>query len=170
MFGRLCYQKSFDRLLDALNMLNKENLTSKLHIDIIGGGEDYLNLKSKIEEYNLKECVTLLGKKDNPYAYMKKYDSVLLTSRAEAYCLVMVEALILKKPVLTTKVASAYEILCNEKYGIITENSTDGIYNMLKDVILNKDIIQEKSQNLLQYDYSVKNATIIKQVQDLLEV
>ena len=41
---------------------------------------------------------------------------------------------------------------------------------MLKDVILNKDIIQEKSQNLLQYDYSAKNATIIKQVQDLLEV
>ena len=170
MFGRLCYQKSFDRLLDALNMLKKENLTSKLHIDIIGGGEDYSNLKSKIEEYDLKDTVTLLGKKDNPYAYMKKYDSVLLTSRAEAYCLVMVEALILKKPVLTTKVASAYEILCNEKYGIITENSTDGIYNMLKEAILNKDIIQEKSQNLLQYDYSAKNATIIKQVQDLLEV
>lgn len=168
--GRLCYQKAFDRLLDALNMLNKEKLTSKLHIDIIGDGEDKTYLTNKIEEYNLENVISLLGKKDNPYAYMKKYDSVLLTSRAEAYCLVMVEALILKKPVLTTNVASAYEILSDEKYGVITENSLDGIYNMLKNVILNKDIIHEKTQSLLQYDYSVKNTTIIKQVQDLLEV
>ena len=48
--------------------------------------------------------------------------------------------------------------------------SEEMIRDALKEAILNKDIIQEKSQNLLQYDYSAKNLTILKQVQDLLEV
>lgn len=169
--GRLCYQKSFDRLLDALNILKQENdLLENIHIDIIGDGEDKASLELKIKEFELENYVRLLGKKNNPYAYMKHYDAILLTSRAEAYCLVMVEALILKKPVITTEVASSHEILCDGKYGLITDNCADGIYKILKEVIQNKTILEEKKQNLLSYDYSEKNASIIKQVEALLEV
>ena len=56
MFGRLCYQKSFDRLLDALNMLKK--------LDLIDKKDKYPNELSGGQKQRVAIARTLLMKPD----------------------------------------------------------------------------------------------------------
>lgn len=159
--GRLSYEKGYDRLIEAVNRLKNENLAKNICINIIGDGQYRDKLESKIKEYQLENTVVLLGKKINPYSFMKNYDLSIICSRYEAYCLVMIESLILKIPLMTTKVASVEQILNNEEYGFVVENSEDGIYCGLKKILENKNIISKYKENLKKYSYNEMNERIM---------
>lgn len=82
--GRVMEQKGYDFGLKALNILNKKGI--KFHWYIIGARVDgeYLELIDRmIEEYGLKEKVTFLGLKTNPYPYVKNCDVFFQPSRYE---------------------------------------------------------------------------------------
>ena len=57
-----------------------------------------------------------------------------MPSRYEPFGLVILEAMVLSVPVLSTEVASINEIM-DKKYGMIVENSEDGLYNGIKNII-----------------------------------
>ena len=84
-----------------------------------------------INELNVNDIVYLLGKKVNPYPYIKNSSALIRSSAYEGYGIVIDEARILNIPVISTDVADAKEIM-NEGYGILCENSDDGVYNGMK--------------------------------------
>jgi len=170
--GRLSYEKGFDRVLNALNRLKDgyKDLEQRLRINIIGDGEERSNLESMKENYELNNVISFIGRDNNPYKYINKHDFVLVPSRYEAYCLVMIEALINKVPLLTTDVASVKEITSNGKYGIIMENSEEGIYNTLVNLLDNKEIAYEYKKNVSEYSYIETNKKIIDAVNAILEI
>ena len=69
-------------------------------------------------------------------------------------------------PVLATEVASIKEIM-KKDYGLIVENSNEGLYNGILKIINDKKILSEKKNNLKNYNYDIKK--IIKQIEDLLD-
>ncbi len=170
--GRLSYEKGYDRLLNALCKLKKEkpNINDGIFINVIGDGEEFESLNTTVKEYGLESIITFMGRDNNPYKYIPNFDMVLIPSRYEAYCLVMIEALINKVPILTTAVASVDEITNNGKYGMVMQNSEEGIYNALKEILSNKKIIDEYKENVSTYSYKEKNIEILDKVNKLLEI
>lgn len=133
--GRIAnYCKGFDRVLSAAAKL-KEN-GYKFKIWIVGDGMDYENLKKQKQELKL-DNVILWGQQANPYKFISSADVFLMPSVNEAYGMVVTEALILGKPVISTNTYGPVEILENGKYGMIVENSTDGIYKGIQKVLDN---------------------------------
>ena len=73
------------------------------------------------------------GYVDNPYPYVKHSDVYVCSSRAEGFNTAVSEALILEKAVISTKVSGITEQLgCNNEYGIVVDNTVEGIYYGLK--------------------------------------
>lgn len=164
--GRIHHMKGYDRLIDVLHELDKNKKIDNVTTRIIGDGPDYELVKNKVKEYNLENKVILMGRKRNPFPYVLSSDCFLMCSRYEPFGLVILEALILKVPVLSVAVASIKEIM-NEKYGIIVDNSNDGLYQGLLEIIENKNKLLTLKNNLKNYKYDIDK--ILKQIEGLLD-
>ncbi|KHD38324.1 hypothetical protein NL50_02130 [Clostridium acetobutylicum] len=139
--GRLDRQKGFDRLIKVHAKLIRENL--KHHIIILGRGKEENKLLELVKKLRVEDSVHFLGFKDNPYKFMMSSDAFILSSRAEGFPLVLCEALILGKPVVSTECCGVKEILSDGEYGMVVDNSEDGIYNGMKSMICNKNLINK---------------------------
>lgn len=149
--GRLVEQKGFDRLLDACNRLNNKNL--KYELWILGEGWDREKLETYIKENNLIN-IKLLGYKENPYKYIKMGDIFICSSRNEGFSLVIAEAMILGKPILSTNCSGPNELLNFGEYGYMVENSTEGLYQGIKEIITKRetlDYYRKKSKERIEF-------------------
>ncbi len=164
--GRMHYQKGYDRLVEVLHKIDLEKKLNDVCFYLIGDGVDYDKIKSLVSLYNLEDKVKLLGKKVNPYPYIAAADLFILPSRYEAYSIVVLETLTLKIPILATKVLSIEETL-KDKYGIVVENSEEGLYNGILSVINNKKQLEKYQKNLKNYKYDIN--AIIKKIEKLLD-
>ncbi len=115
--GRIDKQKDVVTILKAFLIIHKK-IDSKLFI--IGDGDEMVKLKQMIMDLELNRDVLLLGWKNNPFKYIKACDLFLFSSYFEGFAQVIIEALLLGIPVLSTD--SPYgpsEILDNGKYGLL---------------------------------------------------
>ena len=133
--GRLNDQKGFDRLIPICVELKKQGFDITLWI--VGEGVKRAQLEAQIAKLGAEGYIKLLGFQDNPYCYAAQADVFVLSSRAEGFGLVVMENLLLGKPVVATDCAGIVEQLGNDVYGIVTENEYDalkhGLERMLQD-------------------------------------
>ena len=96
---------------------------------------------------SMKENMIILGKKDNPYPYIKACDIYAQPSRYEGKCVSVREAQMLEKPVIITKYETSSSQLEDGIDGIIVplENSAcaDGIVKVINDKKLQNRLVQE---------------------------
>lgn len=128
--GRLAHQKGFDRLLDACALLKKDG--AEFQLQILGTGPERENLENQINKNDLTGTVHLLGFQENPYPYIRGSDAVVCSSRYEGLSTAITEALILGKPVVTTPCTGMDELLGESEFGMIVEDSVEGIYRGMK--------------------------------------
>lgn len=157
-----CEEKSkkLSRIIKASNELKKQDYI--FSAIIVGDGEDFQMYKNLIIELNLQDTVFLLGKKINPYPYIKNSSALVLSSAYEGYGIVIDEARILNIPVISTDVADAEEIL-NQGYGIICDNSEEGVYTGMKQFLDEGYIVQN------QFDYNKFNSDINNKLEEFFE-
>ena len=97
--GRLSEnEKKLSRMIEAINELKDDNV----YLWLIGDGPDKKEYEKRIKELKLDDKVLLLGKKHNPYTYLKNAESLLLSSDYEGFPVIYLEALYLKKQICTT--------------------------------------------------------------------
>lgn len=145
--SRLTKQKGLDRLIKMHTKLKEDGYIQKVYV--IGDGPERKTLENQILENNIQDTFILLGKKENPYPYMKQMDVVALLSHYEGYGMVLDEAKILNKKIIITDTA-AREALNNTQNGKIVENSEKGIYEGLKEFIIQK---KEKTFKTIEEKY-----------------
>lgn len=162
--GRLDYSKNYDMLLRVSKKLIDENYNFKIFI--IGDGHEKENLDKLIRDMNMEKHFILLGKKDNPYPYIKNCDMFLLSSRYEGLPTVIIEALILHIPCLSTDVAGIHELL-NTNFGIISDNNEKDFYLKFKEVLSNQNLINDMKKNLLNYKYN--NDILISKIEKIFD-
>ena len=109
---------------------------------LVGNGKDTTMYEDMIKQNNLNNVV-LLGSKINPFPYYKISDAFLFSSNFEGYGIVLNEARVLNLPIITTDVADA-KIITDEGYGILCENSDEGIYYGMKEFLINGYKINKK--------------------------
>ncbi|MBQ7923524.1 MAG: glycosyltransferase [Clostridia bacterium] len=140
--GRLVEQKGFDRLLEVCRRLIGEGFCD-FKVYVAGEGPERGRLETLIRQYSLEEHIVLLGFLDNPYSLIKRTDAFLLTSRDEAYPLVVGESLIVGTPPVATECSGVSEWLEDGMYGLLMQNSEEGIYQGIKHVLLNPECLVE---------------------------
>lgn len=133
--ARLTKQKAIDRLLKVHIDLIKNGFIHNIYI--IGEGPEKENLEKAIKESKVQNTFKLLGKKENPYPYIKSADVFCLLSLYEGYGMVLEEAKILDKFIILTDTA-AREAVSNYERNIIVDNNEEAIYNGLREIIKGK--------------------------------
>lgn len=133
VIGRLSKEKGVDRLIKVCSRLKKDRYSFELWI--LGEGEEREEIERIIEENDLSEYVELLGFISNPYPYMRMSDILVCPSRYEGLSTVVTEGLILGKAIVTTQCSGMKELLGDSEYGIVTENSEQGLYYAMKKLL-----------------------------------
>ncbi len=162
--GRLVAVKGYDRLLNVAERLNQDGF--KFDLWIVGGGGDEEKLKSTVSQKNLSN-VKLLGQQSNPYKYIKQADLYVCSSLYEGYNLTVAEALLLDVPVLSTKCTGPCEILDGGRYGILVENSEEGLYQGIKDLLENPDKLAYYKERAKERKDFFDEDKIVKQIEEL---
>ncbi len=113
--GRLHQIKNFSHLIRAFAMVRQ---VQPARLMILGTGAEEKQLKALICELGIEQDVVLPGFVDNPYAYIIASSVLVLSSLAEALPTVIIEAIALGTPVVSTDCPSgSREILVGGKYG-----------------------------------------------------
>lgn len=166
LVGRVDNQhKGFDRALTVAQKLHDEGYY--FDIWVVGDGKDFEQLQRQKNEGNMS-YVTLWGQQENPYKYIKSADVFICSSHYEGYGLVVSEALILERPVLSTDVSGPAEILNHGEYGMVVDNSEDGLYQGMKTFLDNPDLIIEYEKKAKTRKGFFDPKKIGKQIQNIL--
>jgi glycosyltransferase involved in cell wall biosynthesis len=121
--GRLTKQKDFPTLIRAFDRVRRVRPARLL---ILGEGEERGNLERLVREMGMEDDVLLPGFAENPYAYMKRATVFVLSSRWEGLPTVLIEALALGTPVVSTGCPSGpAEILEQGKWGRLVPMGDD---------------------------------------------
>jgi glycosyltransferase involved in cell wall biosynthesis len=133
--ARFSYPKAIDRAVYICKELIDKGLN--IYWYIIGYGSDETMIREKIKETQMEKRFVLIGKKENPYPYIKATDFYIQPSRYEGKAVTVREAQILEKPVIITNYPTAHSQLNDGIDGVIVpdsiEGATDGIEAFLKD-------------------------------------
>lgn len=165
--GTVFPQKGFDRLLKVHKKLLDEGF--KHRILIVGDGYDFENVKQLKSELGVDKTATMLGFTDNPYPYFKAADFFILSSRYEGFPTVLYEAIVLKKTIVATDVSGVREMLNEGELGLIVENSEEGIYEGMKQVLTNPEISNSYQKKLENYNPPFNLENSVRKIQDILD-
>jgi len=115
--GRLDKQKDFPMLLRAFRLV-RDSRSARLVI--LGEGPDRSRIESTLRQLGLEDDVALPGFESNPYRFMRRATVLALSSAWEGFGVVLVEALAMGLPVVSTNCTyGPSEILKGGKYGTL---------------------------------------------------
>lgn len=159
--ARLTEQKGIDRLIKIHSELIEKGYMHNFFV--IGDGPEREYLKQLIKSYNVEETFKLLGKKNNPYPYIRNCDIFALLSYYEGLPMTVLEAKVLNKPILITNTAAREAVAGYEK-SYIAKNTDDGVFEGIKNSITM--LSKWKSEQGTAY---LDNYNIIKQIEKLVK-
>ena len=165
--GRLTDQKGYDRLLKVHRQLTQEGLEYDLWI--LGEGEDRTKLEAFVEENQLRDSVFFGGFQNNPYPFIKAADLLVCSSRYEGFSTFVTEGLILGKPIVTTACTGMRELLGDSEYGLIVENSTEGLLEGMKRCLSDPEIRSHYSLKAKERGKAFSAKELTQQAERLLE-
>ena len=150
--GRYSEQKNYDNVPDICKrLINKTKLNIKWYI--IGYGGDESLIRQKIKEADMEEHVILLGKRSNPYPYIKACDIYVQPSRYEGKSVTVREAQMLCKPVVVTNYPTAPSQIRSGIDGVIVPMDNEGCAHGLAEVICDKSLQERIIAHLKTHDY-----------------
>ena len=115
--GRLTKQKGYPYLIKAFSMVRQ---SMPCRLVIIGDGEDKAKLIEMANELGVEKDSVFLGFQQNPFKYMAKSSLFVLSSLYEGFGNVIVEAMALGLPVISTDCPSGpAEIIEDKKSGLL---------------------------------------------------
>ena len=125
MAGRINRWKGQKLFVDAAEIINKKYKTVKFRIaGTAYAGEEWIeeDLKKYIEEKGLRNSIDLLGQVSNMDDFYNSIDIFILPSiQPEPFGLVVLEAMEMRKPVISTNHGGPTEIIVSGKDGYLVD-------------------------------------------------
>ena len=163
--GRFCDAKNFDNVPDICRRLVGDGLDVKWYL--IGYGGDEPLIRQKIAEAGMQDRVIILGKKDNPYPYMRDCDLYVQPSRYEGKAVTVREAQLLGRPVVITDYATSASQLEDGVDGVIVPMDNAGCAAGIAALLRNPARMRQLSENCAKRDYT--NSAEIEKIYALME-
>ena len=149
--GRFCEAKNYDSIPDITRRIIESGCDIKWYI--IGFGSDEALIRQKITEAGMQDYVIILGKKENPYPYVKACDIYVQPSRYEGKSVTVREAQMLCKPVVVTNYPTASSQIQDGVDGVIVPMDNEGCAKGLAEFILDEAKQLQIVEYLKTHDY-----------------
>ena len=162
--GRYSDAKNYDNVPDICKRIRETGVNANWYI--IGYGDDTL-IRQQIHEAGMEQYVTLLGKRTNPYPYMKACDIYAQPSRYEGKSVTVREAQMLCKPVVITNYPTAKSQIQDGVDGVIVPMDNEGCAEGIAEFIQDKDLQNRIIAYLHTHDYG--NEAEIQKLDMLME-
>jgi len=160
--GRLGWEKGQDSIPDVLLKLKSDGYNVRWYC--IGEGDLSGQLEYFRKKYSLEDHLILLGKKSNPYPYIRDCDLYVQPSRQEGYCITIAEARAFNKPVITTKTGASEQVI-NEETGLIVNFNKNEMYEAIKRLIDDEYLRGNIIKNL-----SMENIDTTKEIEKMYDM
>jgi glycosyltransferase involved in cell wall biosynthesis len=151
--GRFFIQKGYDVLIRAF-AIAAEELDARLLI--VGEGPERGNLERLAQDLGVAERCFLIGYRNNPFPYVARGDVFVLPSRTEGFGYVLVEAMALGVPVVTTAAAGPVDITAGGRYGVVVPVDDPGalataIVSLLRDSERGRQLAEAATARVEEY-------------------
>ncbi len=155
--GSIEQRKGLIYLIEALNILNKKNIS--FHCDIVGKVIDevyFKMLKEKVEQFGLQNKVTFCGRvsEEQLSEYYNNSYCFVFPSLLEGYGMVLIEAMSYGLPVVAFDNSAMPYTVKNGKNGLLAENkNTEALAKSIAEILENPNLRQKLSDDAL-HSYS----------------
>lgn len=122
--GRLSPEKDHEKLIHAFQQVVRQQPNARLVI--LGEGPLRDSLGKQISQLGLEKNVLLAGLQANPFPMLARADCFVFSSNYEGQGLVILEALTLGRPVISTDVVGPRSLLENGE-GVLVANNADAL-------------------------------------------
>ncbi|MGM8364852.1 glycosyltransferase [Virgibacillus sp. W0181] len=150
--ARLSYAKGIDQAVKAIKLLKDRGYPVVWYV--VGYGGDEKEIRQLISRSGLEDDFILLGKKTNPYPYMKAADLYVQPSRYEGKAVTVTEAQMLAKPVLITNYPTAHGQVNDGVDGIICDLSIAGIADGIAQLYDQPELGEKLTKNCKQMKFN----------------
>ena len=130
--GRLSPEKNHARLIRAFAILHATDPNTRLFI--VGSGPLRADLDAQIEELGLGDAVWMTGHQSNPHAIMASSNCFVLSSDYEGQPMVILEALLLRLPVVTVAFGSARDAM-PAGVGLVVPTTDDDLADGMREFL-----------------------------------
>ncbi|MHC4394356.1 MAG: glycosyltransferase family 4 protein [Planctomycetota bacterium] len=117
LLSRLEPVKRIEDFFKVITKLRQDGL--KVSCVIAGTGFLEGELKNRLVEMRLSDCINMVGFSDHPHSLIAASDIVVLCSEKEGIPRVLMEAMALQKPVVATDVLGTQELVSNGETGFL---------------------------------------------------
>lgn len=134
--GRLVPVKGHAVLLQALRILRNSN--HNVMLLLLGDGPLRGHLEAEVKRLELEESVIFAGHQEQSYDFINMMDIFVLPSLHEGIPMVLLEALVLKRPVIASRVGGIPEVVSHDECGILVgpanpEELAAGLRGLIQD-------------------------------------
>lgn len=147
--GRLSPEKDQSKLIRAFDIVERRYSDKPIKLYIIGSGVLEQPLKRLAESLN-PQNIFFTGQLADPYRLINECSCFVLSSNHEGQPMVLLEAMVMGKPIISTDIAGSRSVLGNT-YGKLVANSVEGLVKGMSDFINNDGMQHNK------FDYKIYN-------------
>lgn len=164
--SRLFIEKHVENIVDIVIYLIKENIT-QFKWYIIGDGDLFESIQQKIHTHKLEKWIIMMGRKKNPYPYIKYADILIHTSYIEAQCTTMLESMALKTPCVITKTKNPQDFTIDNYNCLIAEQEisslSQNLINLINNPALRENLITNAKKTVKDYSpqKTIKNFELL---------
>lgn len=157
--GRLERQKRFDLLIDAFAQTQAQQ---ECKLVIVGRGSQQEALEQQISSLGMQERIILAGFEVNPYKYMAKAEFQVMSSDYEGYPLVLIEALSLGCPIVSTDCPTGpREIIRSGENGLLVETGNADALASGIDELLSKPALREQMRHKAKESVNANDIAVV---------
>ncbi len=140
--GRFHEVKRYDLLINAYA---KSKMKDDCDLVIVGDGELRGSLENQVNALQLYGKVHFVGTQSNPFPYLAGAKFLTLSSRTEAFPMVLIEALALQCPIVATDCPTGpREIVRHNENGLLVENENVDAFSEAIDTLYYNDVLRRK--------------------------
>jgi|1048.fasta_scaffold24316_2 glycosyltransferase involved in cell wall biosynthesis len=162
--GRLVDQKDYPTLFRAFKKLLLKYPNSELYI--VGDGNNKSALESLVMELAINNKVHFLGRTQYIFEFLSLIDVFILPSKYEGFGLVLLEAMLSKKPILASNNSSIPEVLGLGFPGLFETSNIEDLWNKIdlikSDKSFNSILIELYPNQLSKFDPNLMVRNIIR--------
>jgi len=152
--GTLCKRKRIDDLIEAI-FLVKKRTTKPIKLVIVGDGPEKVKLLKLVQKKGLGEEVIFTGFQSDPLSYINVFDIFVLTSEREGLPRVILESMLMGKPVVASRIPGVVELVIEGETGFLVpskdpEAFAEKILTLIDDQELRKKMGEQGKKRILE--------------------
>lgn len=166
--GNVTPVKGIEYLAEAAFYLKNKIDDSDYKFQIIGDTKNIVYFKyinNTLKKNGLMDKFEFVGFRENPSDYLDQFDIFVLPSIQEGLPLVLIEAMLARKPIIASRVGGVPELINNEENGILIEPRNS---KALAEAIIKLKNEKDKRQLFSNKSYA-KVSALINQNKDILK-